>query len=199
MPSTSFDKRFFDKWYRGNDERFRAGAYLERHARVVLAIAEYLLERRVRSVLDVGCGEGEWRAVMRKLRPGMRYAGMDTSEYVVRRFGARRNVAFGGFGDLGARDDLESFDVVLSVDTLHYVPTGDIARGARVLGRRMTGVAMLHAFARGDAYEGDTGGITNRPAAWYRDTFRRAGLTPVGMACWVGRTLRDSVSALERA
>ncbi len=199
MPVTPFDRRFFDKWYRGRDPRFRAGAALERHAMVAISAAEYLLERPVRRMLDVGCGEGEWRAVLRALRPRARYAGIDPSEYVVRRFGARRNISLGGFGTLGEVDDLEDFDVVVCVDAMHYMKPREIVRGAAVLGERLQGVALLHAFARGDAYEGDVGGITGRPARWYRETFRNAGLHPIGLGCWVAAPLAAALSALESA
>ena len=199
MPATSFDRRFFDKWDRGDDPRFRAGAARRRHAMGAISAAEYLLERPVRRVLDVGCGEGEWRAVLRSLRPAAYYAGIDTSEYVVRRFGGRRNIGLGGFGTLGDVPDLESFDLVVCVDALHYMTPAEIRRGAAVLGGRLQGVALLHAFARGDAYEGDVGGITGRRATWYRRTFRSAGLTPIGLGGWVGRPLAGTLSALELA
>lgn len=198
MPVIPFDQRFFDKWYRGADHRFRAGAALARHAMVAVAAAEYLLERPVRRVLDVGSGEGEWRAVLRTLRPRASYTGIDPSEYVVRRFGKRRNIQLGGFGTLGDRDDIESFDVVVCVDALHYVSRADVVRGARVLGKRLHGVAMLHAFARGDDFEGDVAGITRRPARFYRDTFRAAKLTSIGMACWVGPALARRAAKLEK-
>ena len=199
MPAKSFDQHFFDTWYRGADHRFRAGASLARHAMVAISAAEYLLERPVRRVLDIGCGEGEWRAVLRTLRPKARYTGIDPSEYVVRRFGKRRNIELGGFGTIGERDDIEEFDLVVCIDALHYVPKSDVAPGARVLGKRLNGVAMLHAFARGDHIEGDVRGLTRRPARFYRETFRAAGLTSIGLACWVGRPLAGMVSALERA
>lgn len=197
MPAKSFDQRFFDTWYRGADHRFRAGATLERQAMVAIAAAEYLLERPVRRVLDVGCGEGEWRAVLRALRPRASYTGIDPSDYVVRRFGKRRNIERGGFGTLGERDDIETFDVIVCVDALHYAPRADVVRGARVLGKRLHGVALLHAFARGDAIVGDVRGLTLRPARFYRETFRAAGLVPVGLACWIGKSLAGMRSALE--
>ena len=59
---------------------------------VFLGVAEYFLRRKVRSVLDIGAGEGAWRAELRRLRPSIRYTGVDPSEYVVRRHGRRRNI-----------------------------------------------------------------------------------------------------------
>jgi hypothetical protein len=40
-------------------------------------------------VLDIGCGEGIWRAPLRSLRPGIEYLGLDSSEYAIARYGAR--------------------------------------------------------------------------------------------------------------
>jgi len=69
-----------------------------RKVRLVVGIAESLLERPIRSVLDVGCGEGAWRAHLRRLRPAVRYTGVESSAYAVRRFGRRRGIRQGTFG-----------------------------------------------------------------------------------------------------
>jgi len=41
--------------------------------------------------VDIGCGEAPWFAHLHALRPKIRYAGYDPSEYVVSNFGASRN------------------------------------------------------------------------------------------------------------
>ena len=46
-----------------------------RTARTIIALAEQLLERRVRNALDIGCGEGLWRAALRRERPQLAYLG----------------------------------------------------------------------------------------------------------------------------
>lgn len=193
MPS--FDRKYFDKWYR----RHRVHAFTDRRRQAGLAIAaaEYLLERPVRTVLDVGCGEGAWASAVRALRPRVRYAGLEPSAYAVARFGARRNIRQGSFGAIGELDDLERFDLVLCVDVLHYVPRNEIVRGARALGARLHGVALLHAFARGDEIEGDRSGYMGRSPRVYRDAFRRGGLTEIGLGLWVGESLVDRLSTLE--
>ncbi|NUQ13332.1 MAG: class I SAM-dependent methyltransferase, partial [Gemmatimonadaceae bacterium] len=60
---------------------------MRRQLGFVVGVTEYLLDRPVRSVLDVGCGEGNWAAVLRGIRPRARYLGVDGSEYAIRRFG----------------------------------------------------------------------------------------------------------------
>ena len=44
----------------------------------------------MRAVLDVGAGEGQWRAPLIEARPRLEYVGLDPSPYVVERFGRTR-------------------------------------------------------------------------------------------------------------
>ena len=94
--SKIYDGAYFQRWYH---ERGRAGgAGLLRKVAMAVAIAEFYLERPIRSVLDVGCGEAPWRAPLLKLRPRLHYQGVDSSEYAVARFGRSRNIALANFG-----------------------------------------------------------------------------------------------------
>lgn len=192
-----FDRKYFDKWYRNPRRPLHGRAGLRRQAALAVAAAEYLLERPVARVLDIGCGEGAWERAIRSLRPRARYTGIEPSEYAVARYGSRRNIRQGSFGTIGELDDLERFDLVLCVDVLHYVARGEVVRGARSLSERLQGVALLHAFTRGDEIEGDTSGYMGRSARVYRDAFKGAGLTEAGLGMWVGRPLAERLSALE--
>src|SRR5580658_4253110 len=82
-----YDRRYFDRWYRESSAASGRSALLQRKAALAVAMAEHYLERPLRSVLDVGCGEGVWRAPLLKLRPKLAYLGVDSSEYAVARFG----------------------------------------------------------------------------------------------------------------
>ena len=62
-----YDKAYFDRWYRRHG--IGAPAEVGRAARFTLATAEHLLMRPVRRVLDIGCGEGAWRAPLLAARP----------------------------------------------------------------------------------------------------------------------------------
>ena len=67
-----YDQAYFDRWYRDpalRDTAIGGGARLARKVALAVATAEYHLERPIRSVLDIGCGEGAWRAPLLKLRP----------------------------------------------------------------------------------------------------------------------------------
>jgi SAM-dependent methyltransferase len=180
----SFDQSYFDKWYRSRAHKVRTRTDLRRRAAAAVAVAELVLERPVKRILDIGCGEGEWGTALLELRPRAKYTGIDPSEYAVKRFGERRNIRIGTFGDLAALPDLDRFDLVVCADVLHYLAPREIIRGATTLGERLTGVALLHAYVKGDELEGDLAGLTRRPAAWYSRTFRAAGLRELGMDFW---------------
>lgn len=198
MTGKRYDRAYFDRWYRDPRSRVKSAAEVERKVRMVVGVAEYLLDRPVRTVLDVGCGEGAWRASLRRLRPKVRYVGVDPSEYAVRRFGARRGIVL---GDVARLHELElggPFDVVVCCDVLNYLENGALERGLRNMRDLLGGVAYLELFAADDEMMGDTRGWHRRPASYYRALFRRLALQPCGMHCYVGAALEPSVATLER-
>ena len=184
----SFDQSYFDKWYRSRRHKVRTRADLARRAAAAVAVSELVLDRPVKRILDIGCGEGEWGTALLRLRPRAKYVGIDPSEYAVKRFGSKRNIRIGTFGDLALVPDLERFDLVVCADVLHYLAPREIIRGATTLGERLTGVALLQAYVKGDELEGDLAGLTRRPQSWYARTFRAAGLRGLGMDFWSAET-----------
>jgi SAM-dependent methyltransferase len=193
-----YDEAYFRRWYHDPAQRVITPEAVARKVRLVVGIAESLLERPIRTVLDVGCGEGAWRAHLRRLRPEVRYTGVESSEYAVRRFGRRRGIRQGTFGALGAVRLAASYDLIVVCDVLQYVPEGELVSGLRAIAERLAGVTYLEAYATEDAIEGDLGAWHHRSAEQYRRHFRRAGLTPVGMHCYVGSALAARTVALER-
>ncbi len=193
-----YDAAYFDKWYRHPTHRVKSPAELARQVSFVLHAAEWVLGRRVRTVLDVGCGEGNWYPALRALRPRVSYAGVDPSAYAVQRFGARRNLQQGGIEDLGTLDLAPQYDLVVCCGMLNYLSPAQLRRGIGEIVPRVGGVAYLELFTREDHFEGDTDWPAPRPATWYRQLMQRAGLVPVGMQCYVPEAERERVSSLER-
>jgi SAM-dependent methyltransferase len=193
-----YDQEYFDRWYRSARARVSSRAGFERKVALAVAAAEQLLGRPLRSVLDVGCGEARWQPALQRLRPGSRYAGVDASEYAVRRFGARRNIRLGTVGALGELGLAGPFDLVVCADVLHYVAAGELARGVEAMAGLLGGVAFLETYTAADEIAGDMAGFRRRSPAWYRTAFARAGLVPCGLHFWVGRERGRSLSALER-
>jgi SAM-dependent methyltransferase len=194
----AYDEAYYRRWYHDPGRRVITPAAVARKVHLVTAIAESLLERPIRSVLDVGCGEGAWRAHLRKLRPKLRYVGVESSEYAVRRFGKRRGIVRGAFGTLGELRLEGPFDLIVVCDVLHYVPERELAPGFAAVASLLGGVSYLEAYTTDDEIEGDRGDWHHRSPEVYRRQFRRARLQHVGMHCYVGEALAGMTSALER-
>lgn len=193
-----YDQAYFDRWYRDPARRVWGVADVERKVRMVLGIAEFLLDRRVRSVLDVGCGEGTWQPILKRLRPGARYQGVDASAYAVRRFGARRNIRHGTLGGLADLKLRGPFDAVVCCDVLHYVKTDELRRGLREISGLVRGAAYLEAYTSADDVSGDEAHFQRRTPAEWRRLFHAAGFTPLGMQCYIGPAMRDVPVTLEK-
>ncbi|HEY0789092.1 MAG TPA: class I SAM-dependent methyltransferase [Thermoanaerobaculia bacterium] len=196
-PPKTYDRAYYDRWYRDPRTRIADAADLRRRAAHLLATAELLLERPARTALDVGCGEARWRAPLIALRPRLRYLGLETSPYAIARFGARRNVREGSFGSLGKIRG-RRFDVIVCADVLHYLSPAEIDAGLAALPGLLDGIAYLDATAREDRPSGDLHGWISRPASWYTERFERAGLVNCGMMCWCGPERAERLGAMER-
>lgn len=190
-----YDRDYFDRWYRqggiGGTRR------LARKVALAVATAEYHLERPLRTVLDIGCGEGPWRAPLLKLRPGLRYLGFDSSEYAIARHGARRNLHYARFGDFAQLRPCPPVDLLVCSDVLHYLPTRELDRGLPGLAALCGGVAFLETFTREDRAEGDEHAFRQRTARFYRERFEALGFRQLGSHCWLAPALAASATALE--
>lgn len=190
-----YDRHYFDTWYRGGG--IGGAQRLARKVALAVATAEYHLERPLRSVLDIGCGEGAWRAPLLRLRPRLRYLGFDASEYAVARFGARRNLHLARFADFATLRPCPPVDLLVCSDVMHYLPLKELDRGLPGLGELCGGVAFLECFTREDHTVGDDVDFQPRPARFYRRRFEALGLRQLGSHCWLSPTLAGDVAALE--
>jgi SAM-dependent methyltransferase len=194
-----YDQSYFHRWYRNPRTRVITPADTRRKAQLAVGAAEYMLGRPVRSVLDVGAGEGTWLAALRALRPGVQYTGVDPSEYVVRRFGTRRNIHWGTFGDLNAAGLLSgSYDLVVCCGVVNYLSKAELERGLRVIASVLVGVAFIEVWTSADDVVGDRRGWQEHSPAYYHRIFGRAGLIGCGMHCYVGPALAAEAAALEK-
>jgi SAM-dependent methyltransferase len=192
-----YDRHYFDKWYRHPRHAVGSRHELRRKVALTVAVAEYYLGRPVRNVLDVGCGEGIWRAPLRAVRPGIDYLGLDSSEYAVTRYGKSRNLRLATFGQLERLRFDRPFDLIVCTDVLHYVRTPELKRGLRGIAEMLDGVAFLELFTSQDAPAGDKRGFIPRSPKWYRSTFAQSGLIACGTHCYIGPRLKGCVAALE--
>jgi SAM-dependent methyltransferase len=199
MASKRYDKAYFDKWYRDERSRVITRGDVRRKASLCIAAAEYLLERPVRSVLDVGAGEGAWQPVLERLRPSLRYTGVDPSEYAVKRFGRKRNLRTGTFAELDELGLRGPFDVIVCCGVMNYLPPRELAAGLQSIAAMLAGVAFLEVWAAEDEIVGDTSGWQDRRARWWSARIRDSGLVPIGLHLYASASLADHVSAMEKA
>ncbi|RFF75021.1 class I SAM-dependent methyltransferase [Xanthomonas campestris] len=192
-----YDATYFTRWYR--DAGLADPARLRRKVALAVAQAEYYLERPIRTVLDVGCGEAAWRAPLLAQRPKLQYLGFDSSEYAVQRYGRSRQIHPARFGDFAWLRPCAPVDLLICSDVLHYVPTREFNQGLPGLAEMCAGVAFLETFAEEDAFEGDHEGFQARPARWYRRRFASVGFTALGSHCWLSPQLRGEAAALEHS
>ena len=191
----TYDRAYFDRWYRNGG--IGGAARLARKVALAVATAEYHLERPIRSVLDIGCGEGAWRAPLLKLRPKLSYIGFDASEYAINRYGRSRNLHHATFTDFEFLRPCAPVDLLVCSDVLHYLPTRELTRGLPALAELCAGVAFIEAFAREDEAVGDDHDFKSRPASFYVQRLRATGLRPLGSHCWLSPTLAGQATALE--
>jgi SAM-dependent methyltransferase len=194
----SYDRDYFDRWYRDRDHRVRDRGELRRKAALAVAAAEHVLRRPARSALDVGCGEARWRAELLRIRPRLRYLGVESSDYALHRYGRSRDIRRGSFGELSELGD-RRFDLVICTDVMHYLSDAEVDRGLPAFAALVGGAAYVDAAVREDEPEGDLVGWHDRPAAWYRERLRAAGLVECGLGVWAPEAAKLWLTELDRA
>jgi SAM-dependent methyltransferase len=192
-----YDRGYFDRWYRHPTHRVRSAAVLAREVACVIGVTEQVIGRPIRSVLDVGCGEGNWYPVLKARRPAVRYIGVDPSDYVVKRFGATRHIRHGNVETLDGLGLRGPFDLIVCSGVLNYLTPPVLQRGIAHIEALLGGVAYLEIYTTDDLVTGDTRSATRRTPSWYRRAMRRAGLVPCGMHCYVHKDRALTLAALE--
>jgi SAM-dependent methyltransferase len=189
-----FDAGFYRRYYVDPRTRVASRAEAVRLGRFVCAYVDYL-GFTVRRVLDAGCGLGHFRAPVRAAFPRARYVGLETSEYLCKRFGwLRESVA--GYAPK------EPFDLVFCHDVLQYLDDRSAVRALANLGRLSRGALYFSVLTAGDwrrnADRARTdSGVRLRPAAWYQARLLRH-FRPLGGGLLVRRGYDPLLWELER-
>lgn len=135
------------------------------------------------SVLDVGCAKGFMLYDFQQLIPGIKVAGIDVSKYAIEngKEEVRPFLRVGDCREIPCED--KSFDVVISVTTVHNVDYDDCVRSLKEIQR----VQKRGAFITVDAYRNDE--EKKRMYAWnltaktilhvdeWKEMFDKAGYT----------------------
>ncbi len=165
-----FDAGFYRRYYVDPRTRVASREDAVRLGRFVCGYAAYL-GFAVRRVLDAGCGLGHFRAPVRQAFPKARYVGLETSDYLCRRFGWLNE----SVSDYAPK---EPFDLVFCHDVLQYLDDRSAVRALSNLGRLSRGALYFSVLTaedwRRNADRARTdSGVRLRPAAWYQTRLRR--------------------------
>lgn len=126
------------------------------------------------SILDVGCGKGFMMHDFAHLLPGIQITGIDISEYAVNHAleNMKSRIRVGNANKLPDPD--KSFDLVISINTIHNLPLGECKQAIREIQR----VKKKHAFITVDAYRNSE--EKKRLEAW-----NLTALTYMSVAQWI--------------
>ncbi len=153
MKNRSFDKAYYDRFYGDPGCSVADRQSIARLGDMVCAYLKYL-QLPVDSVLDLGCGLGYWRAVIRRHFPAAEYTGVEYSDYLCREHGWVR----GSVVDYRAD---EPADLVICQGVLQYLNARDARRAIANLGRLTSGVLYLEALTDRDWKENCERGVTD--------------------------------------
>lgn len=125
----------FDYW--DGDRRVNYGGYGYdgRWAKVAKAMAEHYGIKPGDRILDVGCGKGFLLYDLTQVVPGVDVYGLDISDYAIRNAheAVRQRLRVGHANSLPYSD--RSFDLVVSINTLHNLYCYDLDRALREIER----------------------------------------------------------------
>ncbi|MDB4986083.1 MAG: methyltransferase type 11, partial [Myxococcaceae bacterium] len=87
MPPTSpFDRRYYERFYLDPKTRVTDQAAIDRLGDFVCTYLQYLPVPVTRA-LDLGCGIGMWRPVVKRHFPEATYQGVELSDYLCEQYG----------------------------------------------------------------------------------------------------------------
>jgi trans-aconitate methyltransferase len=169
MARTQFDDAYYRRFYR--DPRRRVGSEAST-ARLVAFVASYLahLDVKVKSVLDLGCGLGWWRAPVAEHFTDARWIGVERSEHLCRELGWKQGSVVDWPG--------APCDLVVCQGVLQYLDRGDCERALANLARLSRKALYVEIVTREDwdrvldRERSDTE-IALRPASFYRRALGR--------------------------
>jgi len=178
-----FDRDYYARYYFDPRTAVASRAEMRARARLIAALTEHA-GLPVRRILEAGCGTGMLGAALKRLLPRAEYVGLETSEYLCRRYGWEH-------GRIEAYRARTPFDLVVCYDVLQYLEARAAARALANFARLCRGVLYFSALTRYDLRHNADPQRTDadvhlRSAHWYRSRLQR-GFREAGLGFWIRR------------
>ena len=196
VPVSQFDRSYYQRFYLDPKTRVTDQSAIDRLGDFVCSCLQYLPVTVTRA-LDLGCGIGLWRGVLKRHFPSASYQGVEFSEYLCEQYGWQQ----GSVVDYRSR---VRFDLVICQGVLPYLGARDAKRAIDNLATLCRGALYLEAVTQDDYDEGvidrrrTDPAMQLRSAAWYRRALA-PHFVAVGGGVWVARRAKVALYALERA
>jgi SAM-dependent methyltransferase len=190
---TQFDAAYFERFYFNRRTKVITREEVDARAGLIAAILRNA-QHPVRSILDAGCGIGMLKPAFSRVLRRARYVGLDTSEYLCRRFGWIQ-------GSIADFKPAKPFDLVVCYDVLQYLDNRAAARAMANLGR-LSRIALyfsaltIEDWRRNCDRSRTDPDVNMRPAAWYRARLQR-NFYCLGLGVWIRKTESTVRWALE--
>ncbi|MFM2287975.1 MAG: hypothetical protein RL684_1118 [Pseudomonadota bacterium] len=183
LDSSTFDAAYYRRFYLDQTTSVTSRAEVKARAELIAACTAYV-DLPVTRILDAGCGLGLMKPHLLRRFKGADYVGLETSEYLCRKFGWRH-------GTLETMPTRERFELVICYDVMQYLDERAARSAIAKLARVCRGVLYFGALTSGDwRYRCDqkrTDRIPGlRPASWYRRELARQ-FQPLGCGMWLRR------------
>lgn len=195
MKKFSFDKNYYDRFYRDRATRVATRSGIRALGRFVSSYLKHL-GMPVERVLDLGCGLGYWKDVIAKEFRNADYVGVEVSEYLCEELGWEKGSAVDYQAD-------EPFDLVICQGVMQYLSASDARAAIRNLTRLCRGALYLEILTKRDWEECCEQEVTDgntflREGSWYRRQLDRS-FRNLGGGVFLARSAPVTLFELERA
>jgi hypothetical protein len=189
-----FDQAYYQRFYQSKQTRVIDQGDVNRLGGFVCSYLRYL-QLPVSRVLDLGCGIGLWKSVVKRELGDASYQGVEYSEYLCERYGWEQ----GSVLDYASK---RPFDFVICQGVLPYLSARDVRRAALNLAVLCRGALYLEAVTHEDWEAGIIDKRkTDRAMHFHPARLYRRALAPhfraLGGGLWLSRRAKVPVYELE--
>jgi 2-polyprenyl-3-methyl-5-hydroxy-6-metoxy-1,4-benzoquinol methylase len=176
-----FDRDYYERFYYNPRTAVTTRREMQARAHLIAAFVEHT-GLPVRRILDAGCGTGMLRAPLVRRLPRAQYTGLETSEYLCKRYGWEHCE----IQDFHASTP---FDLVICYDVLQYLDAKTASSTLAKFAQLCRGILYFSALTKLDwEFNCDTertdSKVHLRSGGWYRKHLRQ-NFSEAGAGFWL--------------